>query len=61
MNITAEDLIKIVDEARKEIMIVVRSTDFYSRPGDLDEEYLEYVCPQLLMSNLQHFIEANEK
>lgn len=61
MNITAEDLIEIVNETRKGIMIMVRSTDFYSRPGDLDEEYLEYVCPQLLMSNLQHFIEANEK
>ena len=60
MNITAEDLIEIVNEARKGIMIMVRSTDFYSRPRDLDEEYLEYICPQLLMSNLQKFIEANK-
>lgn len=60
MNITAEDLIELVNEARKEITVMTPSQCFYRSASDYDEERFEYVCPQLLMSNLQKFIEDNK-
>lgn len=61
MNITVEDLIELINEARKGIDICTPRIDYYSRSNDWSEEYLEYVCPQLLISNLQKFIEDNKK
>lgn len=61
MNITAEDLIELISKASKSIVVCAPDNDYYGRPGDWSKKRFEYVCPQLLISNLQHFIEANEK
>ena len=61
MNITAEDLIDLVNDSVKRIEVMVPDQDYYARRGSSTEGSFEYICPHEFMSNLQHFIEANEK
>jgi hypothetical protein len=61
MNITAEDLIDLVKESSKSIIVCTPDNDDYGRPGDWGKKRFEYVCPQLLITNLQKFIEDIQK
>lgn len=61
MNIAAEELIDLVNDSVKCMKFMVPDEDYYTPRGSSTESSFEYICPYEFMSNLQHFIEANEK
>lgn len=52
---------KAVEAATKTIVVKVKSTDYYARDGDLDDEYIQIIDPERLIEELKALDRATRK
>ena len=52
MNITKRQLKELIKESQKTIRVCVPDSDYYARSTDFSTRDITFICPQMLLSNL---------